>query len=386
MGAVLGEISCFLAPFEPFEHEQDLFSHSFLLTMLRANHNHNNNNSNNSMRRLIDLHVVFLAAIFLNGRTAQAMLLPNSRFCASPLFSQPPINNHESSSSASSSSTVISSLDDAVHNRYACTRFQRSDGRNDTVTTAPSQSDMAIVQTAYECLDLSRRAPTGFNIQPYKLLLVYSKEQKEKMARYCVGHNAHRVRDSECTAIFLADRQVVQELNQYRTLLGGPTKWKGLKWFKVQILIAMFSSGFPFPKWISGPISWAFRVGMRVVSWITRAWLPVPTLSSSETWSQKNTMLVAMTYMLACTSRSVATCPMEGYLAWGIRQSLNIPRRYTIPLIVATGKPYIRSNSKTMDDAGFTHGLSKDMATPRFPKEQMIFGDVFGQEIITELL
>jgi hypothetical protein len=61
---------------------------------------------------------------------------------------------------------------------------------------------------------------------------------------------------------------------------------------------------------------------------------------------------------------------MEGYMAWGIRQSLNIPRRYTIPLMVATGKPYIRSTdadaaststSSTKDDAGMTHGLGKDM-------------------------
>jgi nitroreductase len=249
-----------------------------------------------------------------------------------------------------------------------------------------------VVQTAYECLDLARRAPTGFNAQPYKLLLVSSPEQKAKMARYCIGHNAHRVRDSECTAVFLADRQVLNAFGDYKkTLLGATgnnnnTTWKGWKLVKLQVLIGMFSSGFPFPKWISGPLSFGIRFGMRVVSWITRGWLPVPTLSSSETWSQKNTMLVAMTYLLACTSRQLATCPMEGYMAWGIRQSLGIPRRYTIPLIVATGKPYIRSTptKSTKDDAGMTHGLGKDMATPRFAKEQMIYGDVFGQEVIME--
>jgi nitroreductase len=360
----------------------------FLSTMLiRANHNKNSSNSNMRMRRL-DLRVLFLVVIFLNGRTTQALIVPSSRFCPSPLFSQPPINNQESSSSSSSPRTtaLISSLDDAVHNRYACTRFQRFDGRNATDTT-PSTGDMSIVQTAYECLDLARRAPTGFNIQPYKLLLVKSPEQKAKMARYCIGHNAHRVRDSDCTVVFLADRQVVQEVvrKDFQNQLKGDT-WKGWKLFKLRLLIAMFSSGFPFPKWISGPLSWGIRLAMRVVSWMTRGWLPVPTLSSSETWSQKNTMMVAMTYLLACTSRNIATCPMEGYMAWGIRQSLNIPRRYTIPLIVATGTPFIRTNSnnsttKDQDDAGMTHGRGKDLSTPRFAKEQMIYGDVFGQEV-----
>jgi hypothetical protein len=161
---------------------------------------------------------------------------------------------------------------------------------------------------------------------------------------------------------------------------------------KAQVLIALFSSGFPLPKFISGPISWALRVAMRVVSWCTRGWLPVPTLSSSETWSQKNTMLVAMTYLLACTSKTIATCPMEGYMAWGIRQTLNIPRRYTIPLIVATGRPYVReettnsttTTSEEMDDAGMTHGPPTTVqGSPRFSNDgeqnTMIYGDVFGQ-------
>jgi hypothetical protein len=209
------------------------------------------------------------------------------------------------------------------------------------------------------------------------------------MARYCIGRNADRVRDSDCTAIFLADRQVMKTFGAYRAMLfqqNNGAKWKDRPYalLKAQFYIALFSSGFPLPKFLSGPISWAVRVGMRVVSWFTRGFYPVPTLSSSETWSQKNTMLVAMTYLLACSSKDIATCPMEGYTTWGIRQALNIPRRYTIPLIVATGRPYVRettTNSTETDDAGMTHGPpTTAQASPRFSNDaMMIYGDVFGQ-------
>lgn len=301
---------------------------------------------------------------------------------------------NEGTSSSEPQKEVMDSFDDAVMNRYACTRFQRYDNRNEKLDFA-SPCNPKTIQVAYEALDLARRAPSGFNIQPYKVLLVSSKEKKEALARYCIGHNAHRVRDSDCTAIFLADRQVVKTFGNFSNLLKQNSKDnktpKGL--FKMKLLIAMFSSGFPFPKWLSGPASWVMRFGMRLVSWVTRGWYPLPTLTSSETWSQKNTMLAAMTYLLACSSRQTATCPMEGFLAWGIRNALKIPRRYTIPLIVATGSPYIRTDesvdtSMSTDDAGVTHGppsskgsASTATSTPRFQLQEMVYDDIFGNQI-----
>jgi nitroreductase len=284
-----------------------------------------------------------------------------------------------------------SSFDDVVMSRYACTRFQRFDNRTESLEEAP-QSNPEIVQQAAEALSIARRAPSGFNVQPYKVILVSSKQHKEAMARYCVGRNAHRVRDSDCTAVFLADRHVVKTFGDFTELLRGSSQdkklgQKGL--WKLKFYVTLFSSGFPFPKWISGPFSWAMRLAMRIVSWITRGYYPIPTLFSSETWSQKNTMLVAMTYLLGCTSRQIATCPMEGFTAWGIRKALKIPRRYTIPLIVATGSPYIRntttsvlSDEMTTDDAGISHGPpSTASSTPRFSMDQLVYGDVFGNSI-----
>lgn len=105
----------------------------------------------------------------------------------------------------------------------------------------------------------------------------------------------------------------------------------------------------------------------------------LPTLSSAETWAQKNTMLAAMIYMLACTSRGLATCPMEGIDAAGVRKVLSIPGRYSIPLIVSTGTPYRRSVNEVSetDDVGMSHGDDGNFS-PRYKLDEVVFGNAFG--------
>ena len=105
----------------------------------------------------------------------------------------------------------------------------------------------------------------------------------------------------------------------------------------MQFYIAMFSSGYPFPRLLSAPLSFLVRTAFSILGFFTRWFYPLPTLVPSETWACKQATLVAMTYMLACSSRHLATAPMEGIDAGGIRRVLNIPSRYAIPLIVSTG-------------------------------------------------
>jgi len=420
-----------------------------------------------------------------------------------------------SSSSSSSSSLSLPqqasmSIDDAVMRRYACTRYERyvGNGTNDTSRSSRSigsndkqeetetepaleitatSGDPVVIETAKSCLELARRSPSGFNVQPYKLLFLTSPTQKQEVSRYCCGHNAHRVRDSDCTVVFLADRQPIRSWNDYKNYVMTKMKIRTTKkmrtgscttsssnnnssddedddddqnllpnnketsnklvtmvssrlsklstWFKkfkVLVFISIFTQGFPYvPTILSEPISAIFCFLMRIGSWLTRSHYPIPTVSNSIAWSQKNTMLVAMSYMLLCSSRNLATTPMEGYTTWGVRKALKIPRRYTIPLIVTTGRPYIRNRTNQTstatttttnnddgngndnnnfnssitenqsigsdgggisgsgsssgsgggsDDAGMVHGNSKDTLTKRYPSEMMIYENVFGGE------
>jgi nitroreductase len=300
-----------------------------------------------------------------------------------------------------------SSFDDIVQNRYACTRYQRNDNStSNPESPTASKSSPQIVQMAKECLNLARRSPSGFNSQPYRLLIVSSVESKEKLAKYCLGRNADRIRDSDCSVVFLADKECWRDYKRFASFLDESTSFskKSTKWprRKLQALVLLFSSGWPFPRILSNPLSFLVRCAVSVVSVLSRRNILVPSLATSDTWASKNTMLVAMTYMLACTSKGLNTTPMEGYNVGGIRKALNIPRRYSIPLIVSTGLEYQRKDTEMdldwTDDAGMEHGSnpssigtkdgefsgssdrttsSSGLTTPRYPVEDIIFENEF---------
>jgi nitroreductase len=312
---------------------------------------------------------------------------------------------------------AAASFEAVVNARCACTRFHRhqeANGASVTTTIAPtaSLSDPASVHAATQCLAISTRAPTGFNVQPYRIVLVHSRSDKENVARYCLGRNADRVRDSDCTAVFLADGECGRDWTTRRraeSLAGDaddptaaaksagdpppsragrvPSSPRAL--LKLRLLILLFSSGYPLPRFVSVPLSFFVRLGVSALACVARLMHSMgskaqllPTLSSAETWSQKNTMLVAMTYMLACTSRGLATCPMEGYDAVGIKRALGVPAgRYSIPLIVSTGKPYQRKTADgdedETDDVGLSHG-GRGMS-PRYSLGEVVYGNSFGK-------
>jgi nitroreductase len=416
---------------------------------------------------------------------------------------------------ANANTNAAAIFDAVVNARYACTRFHRhqepkddnggqfpsnancssgiNKNRNNTSITSssiisklmPQQptaslSNPQIIQIAHQSLLLSQRAPSGFNAQPYRIILVHSQQEKEKVAQYCLGRNADRVRDSDCTAIFLADTGVGHDGGRYIDFLkrhmiqmnegkevefndsnGNATSITSLpslstttqtkakstissrshrslsprELLKVRLLILLFSSGYPLPSILSVPLSFFVRLGISILATIMR-WLHsiqqrlllssttitnrkrtilsrflsslvchrhiqlLPTLSTSQTWSQKNTMLVAMTYILSCTSHGLATCPMEGIDAVGVKKVLGVDpmQRYSIPLIVSTGLPYQYHHSKrqhvrdveedgeeeeaitittTMDDAGLSHGRGA-LLSPRYPSEEVVYDNFFG--------
>lgn len=265
------------------------------------------------------------------------------------------------------------SFDTAVLNRYACKKFRRFDGA-ESGTESASEADPTVVQQAIRCLHLARRSPTAFNTQPYKVVLVHSTEQKLALSNYGLGPNKTRIRDSDCTAIFLADRQVCRSLRHYRQFLDrhrqtnrrAPSK-KDL--FLMQFYITLFSSGYPLPRFLSATISFCVRTAVALLNIFTSAFYPLPSLANAETWSSKQTTMVALTFMLGCTSLGLATIPMEGINARGIRKVIGAPSRYAIPLIVSTGRPY----SDTVENEKST--------TSRYPLDEIVFDDKFGSSI-----
>ena len=279
------------------------------------------------------------------------------------------------------------SFDDIVMKRTACKKFLRYDGNHTTteerkgVPPLPSQSDPSVVKKAWHSLRLAQRAPSSFNTQPYKVVLVHSKEQKQKLSRYALGPNQKRVLDSDCTAIFLADREVMRTLPKFLKFqlasLPPDKQPNRVSKFLLLFYISLFSSGYPLPRFLAAPLSFLIRLVFSVTDCLTRWFYVLPSLSNAESWATKQVLPVAMIYMLACTNQNVATCPMEGINAAGIRRVLKIPRRYSIPLIVTTGIPYTASEEKEVTSK--ESSLSKPSQVARYAMEEMIFSNQFGE-------
>ncbi|CAB9500461.1 Nitroreductase family [Seminavis robusta] len=272
---------------------------------------------------------------------------------------------------------VPQSFDEIVLRRTACKKFQPytcTTSSNNSSAQQPLTSNPTVVQQARHCLQLAQHAPSSFNTQPYKIILVHSPAQKQQLAKYALGPNQQRVLDADCTAVFCADRQVLCTLPKFLRWLNQqdlqtrnqPTPKKIQ--LQMAVYITLFSSGYPLPRILAAPISFLVRNILALVGCLAR-WLRIyvfPSLSSAETWTVKQCLLTAMTYMLGCSSRGLDTAPMEGINAAGIRRVLKIPKRYAIPLIIATGTR-AKQTSKTTTTA-----------TPRYPTEDMIFDNQFG--------
>jgi nitroreductase len=331
------------------------------------------------------IHVVLVGWMLLSRAAVSAFLHPSTHrptidrsYYVSPQLQRSTART--SSSSAAASDNNDQSVETAIQNRHACKAYERSDGTAADSASA-SLSNPSRVRRIWECLNLARLAPTSFNTQPYKVVLVHSKAQKEALSQYCLSLNKRRVLDSECTAIFLADRQVLRTIPPFGRVVAPDNddevkKKRGPPPGRMTLLyIGIFSSGYPLPRVLAASISFFFRTAMGILDFLSSRTLrkPLPSLSNAETWTTKQTSMVAMTFMLACAAKGIATTPMEGINAAGIRRVIGAPRRYSIPLIVSAGQsapPREESSGPPVDD------------DRRYAMESILFGDRFDEAML----
>lgn len=90
---------------------------------------------------------------------------------------------------------------------------------------------------------------------------------------------------------------------------------------------------------------------------------PAPLNAPTVAWSFKQTSLAVATLLYAATEHGVATCPMEGFDEAGVRDVLEIPDRYKVPIVVALGYP--KEGAPIFD-------------TARLPPTEVFFDGKFG--------
>jgi nitroreductase len=86
---------------------------------------------------------------------------------------------------------------------------------------------------------------------------------------------------------------------------------------------------------------------------------------STEAWAVKQTAFAAATFLYAAQIHGLATCPMEGMDQASVKKALNIPDRYSIPVVIAMGHE--------------NPAAKPAKPSVRFPPTEMFFDGKYGE-------
>lgn len=210
-----------------------------------------------------------------------------------------------------------------------------------------------------EVLRLTQEAPTAFNLQPYKMIVVQSEEGKDTLCQAMLGGNAKKVADAPVTVVFAADKDPARNARKLMDL--------ELAHGKSQEYVSSLPSKITFLLG-KGWLSTKFR---SVVTHLTSPLSAAPNIRSTDStteWAYKNTSLAAAAYMYAATANGLATAPMEGFDERRLCYSLGVDtERYSIPLVISTGYA-TKANVESGDDG---EG-EKSEGKARFALEDMV--------------
>jgi len=192
------------------------------------------------------------------------------------------------------------------------------------------------------------------------MILVRDSQIKSTLAKHAMlgAGNSYRTVDASAVAVFLADLQVHKRLNRI-IQMEKESGARDANYLATLPIAASFLSG-------EGHVA---KLLKQVATDALSGVQPMPSIENIESWSYKNTSLMAQTYVFAATSYGLQTCIMEGFDARRVRQILRVPDRYGVPLMVATGYGYD------------SEGIIETQRTPRLEKEELFFGDTFGEAL-----
>ena len=201
-------------------------------------------------------------------------------------------------------------------------------------------------ETMTRVLELTQEAPSAFNLQPYKIVVVQSPEGKDALCQAMLGGNVKKVADAPVTVVFAADKDPARNARKLMDLEhahGKSQEYVSSLPSKITFLLG------------KGWLSTKFR---SVVTHLTSPISAAPNIRSTDStteWAYKNASLAAAAYMYAATANGLATAPMEGFDERRLCYSLGIDtERYSIPLVISTGYIAKSSVSDNKEDAGFT--------------------------------
>jgi len=157
-------------------------------------------------------------------------------------------------------------------------------------------------------IETAALAPSSFNLQPWNLLILRDRGEKEKLK--ALAWDQPKVVEAPVVLIVLADKNSWQE--------GHPTVEKNWE--------EMVKSGSMKPE----QRDWFLNAAKSLYDWSPEARLA---------FAAKNTGFFGMGLMYAATANGLESHPMDGFDHEGVRQAFNIPDNYWVPLLLAVGYP-----------------------------------------------
>ncbi len=160
--------------------------------------------------------------------------------------------------------------------------------------------------TLKQMIELAAQAPSSFNLQPWSLLVLRSKDEKERLK--ALAWEQPKVSEAPVVLIVMADKNGWKE--------GHPTVEKNWE--------EMVKAGGMTPD----QRDWFLNAAKSLYGWSGEA---------SLAFAAKNTGFFAMGLMYAATSLGLETHPMDGFDHEAVREAFNIPGNFWIPLLLAVG-------------------------------------------------
>lgn len=236
---------------------------------------------------------------------------------------------------------------DVVLSRFHCKRFT---------------SEAVATETLKQILALTLRAPTSFNSQPYKVVIVKSAAQKESLAATMLGENAEIIRAAPVVAVFCADLEPVKEISRIQQLMRDGTDMPAeVIANHLPMGLKAVSLGFS-PRWLQTPL---FLIARLLFALVSKFKKPAPDVVGSTAWSYKQVSFAASHMVLAAASFGLGSAIMEGVDGRRARAVLGVPDRYAVPMVVALGSP----------------GMPRRPA-PRFEASQIFCDEAFATPLL----
>lgn len=182
-------------------------------------------------------------------------------------------------------------LKDAIEQRRAARAF-RPDPIPDAILT--------------EILRLGVQSPSGYNLQPWRFIVLREQESKEKLKAF--AFNQRQISEAPVVLICCGDRRVGQP--EY-----------------VESLIQLGKD--------AGAVNDAYADFIRQA--IPQLFEYHPSFGNMEAWTNRHTMLAVAHLMIVAKGFGVDSCPMEGFVTTQVKEAFKIPPEVDVCCLLPLG-------------------------------------------------